>query len=57
MNDVDEYIITKVHVKSLSKDSINSTHNDDVDNQYDINNSEMMDIREIKQIEKWKTKR
>ena len=48
--DVNEEIITKEHVTSLWKDNKNSMHNRTVDNEDDINDSDTIEIKEIKQI-------
>ena len=48
INDVNEDIITKYHVTSLSEDSTNSMQNDALDNKDGINNAETMEIGEIK---------
>ena len=45
---IDGENITKEHVNSLSKDNTNSGHNDTLDNQQDLNNSEMMETIEMK---------
>ena len=49
MNSIDDEIITKEHVNSLSKDKTNSIQKETLEDQDDLNGYKIMKIGEIKQ--------